>query len=111
MQELNEGYYRAWFHIKDEQQKKEEQKIFINEVIPKKLEGAEKLMTTYGNGVWAVGDNPTWADLVVYDTVENLLKMDAQLLDKHSILKTNREAVAKLPKLAEYLANRKQTPF
>ncbi|CAF3337253.1 unnamed protein product [Rotaria socialis] len=111
MQEINEGYYRAWFHIKDEQEKKEEQKIFINEVMPKKLQGAEKLMAAYGNGVWTVGDNPTWADLVVYDTIENLLKMDGQLLDKHSILKTNREAVAKLPKLAEYLANRKQTSF
>jgi len=65
----------------------------------------------YGNGVWVVGNNVTWADFVVYDTVENLLKMDDQVLNKYPILKKHREAVEKLPKIAEYLANRKQTPF
>lgn len=110
-QEINEGYYRVRFQIKDEQQKKDEQRKFLDETLPQKLKGLEGLMNSYGNGVWAVGNNPTWADLVVYETTESILKMDAQALDKFALLKTNREAVAKLPKIAEYLAKRKETPF
>jgi len=68
-------------------------------------------MNTYGNGTWAVGNNVTWADLVLYNSVQTLLKIDDQLLEKYSTLKKNREAVEKLPDIAEYLANRKETAF
>ncbi len=68
-------------------------------------------MNTYGNGTWAVGNNVTWADLVIYDSVQTLLKIDDQLLEKYSTLQKNREAVEKLPDIAEYLANRKETAF
>ncbi len=111
MQEMNEGYYRAWFHITDEQQKGLEQTKFKTDTMPQKLQGLEKLMNTYGNGTWAVGNQVTWADLLVYDSIQNLLKMDDQLLEKYPTIKKNREAVAKLPKIAEYLANRKETSF
>jgi glutathione S-transferase len=111
MQEINEAYYRACFHIKDEKQKEVEQTKFKVDTLPQKLKGLETLMNTYGNGTWAVGNNVTWADLLVYDSVENLLKIDEELLGKYSTLKKNREAVEKLPKITEYLANRKETSF
>ncbi|CAF3779203.1 unnamed protein product [Rotaria sordida] len=111
MNEFNEDYYRLWFFIEDENQRQTETTKFITKTIPEKLTMFEKLMNMYGNGVWAVGDNVTWADFVIYDTVQNLLKMDDQVLNKFSTLKKNREAVEKLPKIAEYLANRKQTEF
>ncbi|CAF1180908.1 unnamed protein product [Rotaria sordida] len=111
MNEFNEDYYRLWFFIEDENQRQTETTKFITKTIPEKLTMFEKLMNMYGNGVWAVGDNITWADFVIYDTVQNLLKMDDKVLNKFSTLKKNREAVEKLPKIAEYLANRKQTEF
>jgi hypothetical protein len=43
--------------------------------------------------------------------VQDLLKIDEELLGKYSTLKKNREAVEKLPKITEYLANRKETTF
>jgi len=111
MQEVNDGYYRAWFQIKDKKEKETEQTKFKVDTLPQKLKGLETLMNTYGNGTWAVGNNVTWADLLVYDSVQNLLKMDDQILEKYPTLKKNREAVEKLPKIAEYLANRQETAF
>jgi len=111
MQEINEAYYRAWFHLKDEKQKETEQTKFKTDTLPEKLKGLETLMNTYGNGTWAVGDNVTWTDLLVYDSIENLLRIDDQILDKYSTLKKNHAAVEKLPKVAEYLAKRQETAF
>lgn len=68
-------------------------------------------MNQYGNGVWAVGDNVTWADLVVYDMTQILLKLDEKLLNKYTALKRHSEAVEKLPKIIEYMANRKETDY
>ncbi|CAF0937015.1 unnamed protein product [Adineta ricciae] len=111
IQEINEAYYERWFHIKDEKRRDEEQAKFKTDLLPKKLAGLETLMKTYGNGTWAVGSHVTWADLLVYDSIQNILRIDAKVLDEHEVLKKNREAVEKLPKIAEYLANRKETPF
>ncbi len=111
MQEVNEAYYRAWFYTEDEKQKEIEQTKFKVDILPQKLQGLETLMNTYGNGTWAIGNNITWADLLLYDSIENLLKIDEELLGKYSTLKRNRQAVEKLPKIAEYLANRKETAF
>ncbi|CAF3871120.1 unnamed protein product [Rotaria sp. Silwood2] len=62
MQELNNDYYRIWFNTDDEKLKQAEQTKFKTKTVPEKLTGLEKLINTYGNGVWAVGDNVTWAD-------------------------------------------------
>ncbi|UJR25531.1 hypothetical protein I4U23_006877 [Adineta vaga] len=111
MQEINEAYYEAWFHIKDEKRKESEQAKFKTDLLPQKLKGLETMMNTYGNGTWAVGSNVTWADLLVYDSIQNILRIDEQALDKYATLKKNHEAVEKLPKIAGYLAERKPTPF
>ena len=111
MQEINEAYFRAWFFIDDEAQKQEAQKVFKAETVPKTLQGLENLFKSYGNGTWAVGKDVTWADLIVFDSIHNLLALDSELLDKCPTLKKNREAVEKLPHVAEYLAKRKETPF
>lgn len=111
MNEINEAYYRAWFHISDEKEKEREQNKFKVEFLPLKLKGLETLFNTYGNGTWAVGRDVTWADLLVYDSIENVLKIDEQALENFPTLKKNREAVQKLPRIAEYLANRKSTAF
>lgn len=109
--EINEAYYRAWFHISDEKQKELEQTKFKVDTLPAKLKGLETLANTYGNGTWVVGNNVTWADLYVYDSIESVLKIDEKALDNFPTLKKNQEAVQNLPKIAEYLANRKSTSF
>jgi glutathione S-transferase len=109
MLEARETFYRVWFQTKYEKQKETEQTKYKTDTLPEILKGIEKLMKTYGNGTWAVGNNVTWADLFIYDTVETLLKVDDQLLEKYPALQKNREAVGKLPNIAEYLANRKET--
>ena len=111
MNEINEAYYRAWFHISDEKEKELEQDKFKKEFLPLKLKGLETLFKIYGNGTWAVGRDVTWADLLVYDSIENVLKIDDQALENFPTLKKNRETVGKLPRIAEYLTNRKATPF
>lgn len=111
MNEINEAYYRAWFHISDEKEKELEQTKFKVDLLPLKLKGLETLVNTYGNGTWAVGKDVTWTDLYLYDSIENVLKLNEQALDDFPTLKKNREAVEKLPKIAEYLANRKATSF
>lgn len=111
IQELNDDYYRGWFLIKDEKEKEKEQTKFKTDILPEKLKGLENLMNTYGNGKWSVGNDVTWADLLLYNSIQNLLKIDEKLLKKYSAIKTNREAVKKLPKIAAYLAERKETAF
>ena len=111
IQEINDAYFRAWFAIKDEKQKELEQEKFKVDTVPQKLQGLEGLIKTYGNGTWAVGNNVTWADLLIYDSIENLLKLNEQVLDKYPVLQQNRQAVKQLPNIAQYLAARKETPF
>ena len=84
MQEINEAYFRAWFSIEDEAQKQEAQKVFKAETMPKTLQGLENLYASYGNGTWAVGNNVTWADLIVFASIHNLLVLDSEVLDKCS---------------------------
>lgn len=111
VQEINEEYFRIWFRLKDEKLKEQEKNVFRVDILPLKLEGLEKLINKYGNGTWAVGKQVTWADLWVHDVLENLLSIDNQILEKYPTLKKNRQAVEKLPRIAEYLANRSETRF
>ena len=111
VQEINDAYFRAWFQIKDEKQKQDAQTEFKTDLLPQKLRGLEKLMKSYGDGTWAVGSSITWADLLLHTSIENLLALDTELLGTYATIKKNREAVEKSPKIAEYLKNRKETPF
>ena len=88
-----------------------EQSKFKTDILPQKLKGLETLMNNYGNGTWAVGNNITWADLFLLDALENYIRIDGQLLEKYPTLDKNRKAVLKLPNIAEYLANRKETNY
>ena len=107
-QDINEEYFRIWFRLKDEKLREQEQIKFKTDVLPLKLEGLDQLIKQYGNGTWAVGKEVTWADLWIYDVIENVMGIDDQILEKYSTLKKNRQAVEKLPKIAEYLLLRKE---
>ncbi|CAF3007700.1 unnamed protein product [Rotaria sp. Silwood2] len=65
----------------------------------------------YGNGGQFFVDNHlTWADLLFYDILETLLRIDENCLNNYPWLKQNRGEVEKQPKIAEYLKNRPKTP-
>jgi glutathione S-transferase len=111
MQDIMESFFRAWHQIQDPEQKKAEQTKFKADIMHQKLQGLEKLVGMYGNGTWVVGNSVTWADLMVYDSLQNLLIADPQVLEKYPKLEKSRKAVGNLPKIAEYLKNRKEKPF
>jgi glutathione S-transferase len=100
-------------HREQDKAKKEElTKKFFAEELPKHFQNLEILAKSFSNGgPFFVGNNLTWADLVVYDIVDVLLQLDENCLNNYSWLKQNRAEVEKQPKIAEYLKNRPKTPF
>lgn len=107
---LNKVGSIIWYQEGDE--KKRNLDAFFANDLPKHLNNLEILAKAYSEGgPFFVGNNLTMADLYVYDVLENVLEIDANVLDKYSWLKANRDEVAKNPKIAEYLKNRPKTPF
>ncbi|CAF1302740.1 unnamed protein product [Adineta steineri] len=99
-----------WYQ--EEPQKKASISEFFTNELPKHLHNLETLSKAYSNGgSFFVGNNLTFADLCVYDVLENILEVDANTLDQYLWLKTNREEVAKNTNIAAYLKNRSQTEF
>ncbi|CAF1105124.1 unnamed protein product [Rotaria sordida] len=99
-----------WYE-EEPQKKASIEKFFANE-LPKHLRNLETLAKAYSNGgSFFVGNQLTFADLHVYDVLENVLEIDNNILDQYLWLKTNRQEVGKHPKIAAYLKNRPRTAF
>ena len=99
-----------WYE--EEPKKSESYKKFFAEELPKHFENLQTLANAYGEGgSFFVGNKLTLADLYVYDVLENILEVDANVLDKYSWLKKNRQEVANQPNIAAYLKDRPKTPF
>jgi glutathione S-transferase len=99
-----------WYQ--EEPQKKASIDEFFANELPKHLRNLEALAKAYSEGSsFFVGNNLTFADLCVYDVLENILETDANILDQYQQLKTNRQEVAKHPNIATYLESRPQTEF
>lgn len=111
--EMNEKYFQAWFSSdKNEEEKKEEQRIFIENYLPLQLKRLETLFDKYSkDGKYFVGNIVTWADLIVYSSLKNVSEIDGQdkLLDEYPKLKQNRDEISKQPNIAEYLESRSQS--
>jgi len=99
-----------WYE-EEPQKKASIDKFFANE-LPKHLRNLETLAKAYSDGgSFFVGNYLTLADLCVYDVLENVLQIDANLLDQYPWLKTNRQEVVKNPNIDAYLQNRRRTEF
>lgn len=73
------------------------------------LKRLETLLDTYSkDGIHFVRDDITWADLIVYTSLKNLLEIDdqANLLNEYSKLKKNRKEISKQSNIANYLKSR-----
>ena len=51
------------------------------------------------------------ADLALYNTFDTRLMRDPGALDAFPLLKAHRKTVESLPRIADYLANRKHTDY
>ena len=99
-------------HREQDQIKKQELKQkFQTEKLPKHLQNIEALGKLYSDdGLYFVGSSLTWVDLFFYNFGEIILTLvDRNALDEHPWLKQNRAAVAKQPRIAEYLKDRPKT--
>jgi len=99
-----------WYE--EESQKKASIEKFLANELPKHLRNLETLAKAYSDGgSFFIGNHLSFADLYVYDVLENILEVDANILEQYPWLKTNRQEVAKHPKIDAYLKSRPRTAF
>ena len=67
--------------------------------------GLPKVVEFLGSKKFLTGDDVTWVDFYFVEMIELLSKQDEGLFDKYPTLKTYKESVFGLPKVAEYLAS------
>ncbi|ESO97105.1 hypothetical protein LOTGIDRAFT_239205 [Lottia gigantea] len=103
--QIREDQFNAHFE-KDETIKAEKQKKLTETTLPKILGFIEKALSenARGNG-FVVGNQLTWADLALIDTMERL----PDLLAKYPKISAHKKLVEGLPKLAAYINKRPKT--
>ncbi|KAL7676337.1 hypothetical protein ACOME3_002591 [Neoechinorhynchus agilis] len=99
-------YGEVKYDFKGEEQEREIAK-FKNNTIPLVLKRLEKLKSMYGSSKYMVGTKLSWADLYVFDTLENFEEYDKEEVAKHEKLLAVREAVKENEGISAYLATRK----
>ncbi len=77
----------------------------------KGLENVEKLIQSYGQNGYSVGNQLTWADLFIHEITYCLLNYQNDILEKFSSLKRVRSLVEENQNVSNYLKTRKLTPF
>ncbi|CAF1405231.1 unnamed protein product [Didymodactylos carnosus] len=112
MNDLTDKFTQKYFELKDETAKAQGKHQLLTTDIPKVLGQLEKLHSMYSeNGFSFVGNQLTWADLLVYDSITNLLTLDSYLLEPYPKLRQNRQDVENHPKINAYLKSRPVTAF
>jgi len=111
--DINEVFYSKVFFEKDEAKKAEELEKFLNENLVKHVENLGKLKAAYSQDErYFVGNKLSWADLLVFYSIESLVKAVPQVKGKFGDqFKPLFETVYGNEKLKEYLANRPTTDF
>ncbi|XP_052232067.1 probable glutathione S-transferase 7 [Dreissena polymorpha] len=97
-----------FFFEKDEERKKEVGKHLAEVVYPKFLGYFEKQLDNNG-GKYLVGSGLTVADLAVYAVLDTAVQNSETFLEKHEKLRAHRDMVGAIPKIQEYVSNRKKT--
>lgn len=85
------------------------EKYFGETVIPY-LHGLERKLQE-NNGEYFVGSKPTWADLSVVVFLDELKRVNADVLAKYPLLKAHSDRVHELKGVKEHIATRPDTPL
>jgi glutathione S-transferase len=111
--DVNEIFYSKVFFEKDEVKKEEELKKFLSDTLVKHVENLGKLKKAYSQDErYFVGTQLSWADLLVYYSIQSLIKAVPQVQDKvGDQFKPLLEAVNANESLKKYLDNRPTTDF
>ncbi|KAK3790057.1 hypothetical protein RRG08_038754 [Elysia crispata] len=95
---------------KEESEKAELQKQYVEEQLPAFLAKMNKMLEENKSGFF-IGSALTMAELIMYDITENDVKANPNVLDKYPKIAAMRKMVESQPKLKDYLKNRKDTPM
>jgi len=95
----------------DQKTYEEQLKIFRDEVIPPFLDRYEKFLDENKTG-WLVGDDVTWADLVVTEYLSDMHDgFVPDIYKNHPKMKQYVDKVRNLPQIKDYVAKRAKVPF
>ncbi|KAL4226566.1 hypothetical protein ACF0H5_014551 [Mactra antiquata] len=97
------------FFNKNEDEKAEQMKKFMEETVPTQFKYLENLMKLSGSRGFAVGSSLTVADLALFSILENCKLEEA--VKNYPVLAKNRETIQSLPRIKKYLENRPATAF
>ena len=80
---------------------------FISEILPKTLDGYQKILEYNKINKYMVGSQLTYADLALVITWEWLEEGCKQLIDLYPLVKSHNIFIKSLPKVAEWFTNQK----
>lgn len=111
--DFNEMFYVRIIFERDEVKKAIEMEKVINDDLVKHCENLAKLKDAYSkNNKYFVGDQLSWADLFVYDSIEYLLRFLPQVKDKlDDQFKPLFDTVHNHENLKKYLNERRHTDY
>ena len=99
-----------YMHEKDECSKETQRKDLEEKYIPETFGHVEKFCAENKDG-WLIGSKPTYGDLGVYSTLEQMQEIFPKLgLDKYPKLSQLMKKVEGLPNVAKWLKERPDTP-
>ena len=105
------GPVAAMMREKDEQKKADMKKVFSSETLPGWLTMLERLLTRRG-GKYFAGGELTWADLAVFNVIDNMNgRLAVFNIEEYPNLDKLTVMVRELPNISKWLQERPDTPF
>jgi len=97
---------------KDEKRADEIKTKYFAEGLPKYLDGFERKLRDNKNGEgFFVGDKVTWGDFAIVILLDELRRLNDQVLAKYPLLKAHSDRVHELKGIREWIAARPNTTF
>ena len=111
--DLQSVFYTKVYGSKDakDEEKEAVNATFLAKDAPDHLAKIEKLISLYGSNGFSVGNSLKWSDLMIWDTMYLLSKMDATLVAKYPGIVGVNGSVEANEKVSAYINSRPETPF
>ena len=104
-------YYANVFKVKDEEEKKVAAAAFLANQATAGAKNLETLIGLYGQKGYSVGDELTWADLLIFDVCSSMFEKVPSFMENFPVLSAVHKAVAENERIAAYVASRPQAAF